>query len=53
MTDRKVVKGGKGWVRCGGGGTRTHKPLRAPVFKTGSLTIRSTPPGLLRLHYTN
>ena len=23
----------------GGGGTRTHKPLRAPVFKTGGITI--------------
>ena len=23
----------------GGGETRTHKPLRAPVFKTGGITI--------------
>ena len=31
------------WRFCGdgGGGTRTHKRLRAPVFKTGSLAIRT------------
>ena len=28
----------------GGGGTRTHKRLRAAVFKTAALPIRSTPP---------
>ncbi len=36
---RKIVPGG-------GGGTRTHKPFRAPVFKTGALPIRRTPPQL-------
>jgi hypothetical protein len=29
---------------CGGGGTRTHKFLRTPVFKTGGITNYPTPP---------
>ena len=32
----------------GGGGTRTHIRLRAPVFKTGSLANSDTPPGQIR-----
>ena len=37
-------------IRYSGGGdrTRTCKSLRPPVFKTGSLTIRSTPPWLAK-----